>query len=96
MSGTELALAVIAICVFLMLYFRNRRRTYRPLSSYRPEMPQEEPQRELGLEAIDMDAIDDVNRRNDALSSMTGAHHSQSRHTKNHAERWKPRSQDNK
>ncbi len=93
MTGTQLGLAGIAICVVCLVFFqiRARKQTHRPLASFRPDIPQEARETALGLEAIDMDAIDDVNRRNDALSSMTGSRHSQSSYTRILGQVWKPK-----
>lgn len=48
-----------------LLHYRQTRNIYRPLSSRQPERREQDVP--LGYEALDMDAVRKVNRRNEAL-----------------------------
>jgi hypothetical protein len=70
--------------VFIMANLQSKSKRHRILSLLRPQV-KPDTERELGMEALDLDLVDNVNRKNNALAAKTGKHSGSRSWTKVHA-----------
>ena len=74
-------LVIILAGAALAYFLGSRPRKHRSLASMQPGRSHSAPKPELGMEAIDLDIVDEANRKNAEAAAMTGVRREQNSNT---------------